>query len=70
MGGVGYPPAECRPFTIEWQSDAMDLEVAATTWRREGFVVLPGYLSGPELESAQTDLSSVYPTAEEYHSIP
>jgi hypothetical protein len=48
----------------------VDLEAAAATWRRDGFVVLPGYLSGPELESAQTDLSSVYPTAEEYHSDP
>lgn len=48
----------------------MDLGTAAAAWRRDGFVVLPGYLSGPELESAQADLSSVYPAAEEYHSDP
>jgi hypothetical protein len=48
----------------------MDVSAAATAWRRDGFVVLPGYLSGPELESAQADLSSVYPTADEYLADP
>ncbi len=48
----------------------MDVSAAATAWRRDGFVVLPGYLSGSELESAQADLSSVYPTAEQYHADP
>lgn len=48
----------------------MDLSGAATTWRRDGFVALPGYLDGPELEAAQRDLAAVYPTAEDYHAAP
>jgi hypothetical protein len=34
----------------------MDLSGAAAAWRRDGFVVLPGYLDGPELKAAQRDL--------------
>jgi hypothetical protein len=48
----------------------MDLSDAATAWRRDGFVVLPGYLDGPELDAARRDLASVYPSAEEYHAAP
>jgi hypothetical protein len=48
----------------------MDLADAAATWRRDGFVVLPGYLNGPELQAAQRDLTAVYPSAEEYHAAP
>jgi hypothetical protein len=48
----------------------MDLPEAAATWRRDGFVVLPGYLTGPELAAAQRDLAVVYPTADEYHAAP
>jgi hypothetical protein len=48
----------------------MDLPEAAAAWRRDGFVVLPGYLAGPELAAAQRDLAAVYPTAEEYHAAP
>ncbi len=48
----------------------MDLPDAAAAWRRDGFVVLPGYLNGPELEAAQRDLTAVYPSAEEYHAAP
>lgn len=48
----------------------MDLSDAATAWRRDGFVVLPGYLDGPELTAARHDLAAVYPTAEEYHAAP
>ena len=48
----------------------MDLNEAAAAWRRDGFVVLPGYLEGPELAAAQRDLAVVYPTAEEYHAAP
>jgi hypothetical protein len=48
----------------------MDLTDAAAAWRREGFVVLPGYLDGPELKAAQRDLPTVYPTADEYHAAP
>ena len=48
----------------------MDLTDAAAAWRRDGFVVLPGYLDGPELRAAQRDLASVFPTAEDYHAAP
>jgi hypothetical protein len=48
----------------------MDLSDAAAAWRRNGFVVLPGYLDGPELTAAQDDLAFVYPSAEEYHAAP
>src|ERR1700691_6405609 len=48
----------------------MDLTEAAAAWRRDGFVVLPGYLAGPELRAAQRDLSAVYPTADDYHAAP
>jgi hypothetical protein len=48
----------------------MDLTEAAAAWRRDGFVVLPGYLAGPELAAAQRDLAVAYPTAEEYHAAP
>jgi hypothetical protein len=60
----------CTWIPTRWHSSDMDVSAAATAWRRDGFVVLPGYLSGPELESAQADLSSVYPTAEQYHADP
>jgi hypothetical protein len=48
----------------------MDLSGAAAAWRRDGFVVLPGYLDGPELKAAQRDLAAVYPSAEEFHADP
>ena len=48
----------------------MDLSDATAAWRRDGFVVLPGYLHGPELKAAQRDLAGVYPSAEEYHAAP
>lgn len=48
----------------------MDVEAAAETWRRDGFVLLPGYLHGPELAAARADLASIYPRAEEYHAAP
>ena len=48
----------------------MHLREATAAWRAHGFVVLPGYLAGPSLETAQNDLSAVYPSAEEYHSHP
>jgi hypothetical protein len=48
----------------------MDLSGAAAAWRRDGFVVLPGYLDGPELKAAQRDLAAVYPSAEEFHAGP
>ena len=48
----------------------MDLLAAADTWRRDGVVVLPGYLAGPDLELAKAGLTSIYPTAEDYHADP
>jgi hypothetical protein len=48
----------------------MDLSDATAAWRRDGFVVLPGYIDGPEMEAAQRDLAAVYPSAEEYHAAP
>jgi Phytanoyl-CoA dioxygenase (PhyH) len=48
----------------------MDIPEAAKAWRRDGFVVLPAYLAGPQLEAAQRDLADVYPTADEYHAAP
>lgn len=48
----------------------IDLATAAAAWRRDGFVVLPGYLDGPELAAAQHDLTAVFPSAAEYHAGP
>jgi hypothetical protein len=48
----------------------MDLADVAAAWRRDGFVVLPGYLDGPELRAAQQGLAGVFPTAGEYHAAP
>lgn len=48
----------------------MDLIAAADTWRRNGVVVLPGYLAGPDLELAKAGLTSIYPTTEAYHADP
>ncbi len=48
----------------------MDLSEAATAWRRDGFVALPGYLDGLELDGAQRDLIEAYPTADDYHAAP
>lgn len=36
----------------------MDLSDAAAAWRRDGFVVLPGYLADPGLQAAQRDLDT------------
>jgi ectoine hydroxylase-related dioxygenase (phytanoyl-CoA dioxygenase family) len=48
----------------------MDLTEAAARWRRDGFVVLPGYLEGDELAAARAALPELYPTAEQYHADP
>lgn len=48
----------------------MDLVTVADVWRREGFVVLPGYLAGSDLDLAISELPAVFPTAEQYHSDP
>jgi hypothetical protein len=48
----------------------VDLPDAAAAWRRDGFVVLPGYLDGHELETAKRDLAALYPSADEYYAAP
>src|SRR5215469_15818354 len=48
----------------------VDLPDAAAAWHRDGFVVLPGYLDGPELQAARNDLPAVYPSAADYHAAP
>jgi hypothetical protein len=44
----------------------MDLMAAARAWRRDGFVVLPGFLRA-ECEEARGELPDIYPTAERFH---
>ena len=36
-------------------------------WESDGFVILPGYLSGADLERAQAELGLMFPTADEFH---
>jgi hypothetical protein len=48
----------------------VDLFAAAAAWRRDGFVVLPGYIAGSDLESAKAGVATIYPSAEEYHADP
>jgi hypothetical protein len=48
----------------------VDVAEAAAAWRRDGLVVLPGYLEGSELDAARHDLAGVFPTAQEYHASP
>ena len=43
------------------------LDVAARTWRDHGFAILPGYLSGSELQPALAELPTVFPTPEDFH---
>ena len=47
-----------------------DLDAARDAWRRDGFVVLPGFLAGPQLEGAVAELPQVFPTADEFHADP
>jgi hypothetical protein len=48
----------------------MDLTEAAGAWRRDGYVVLPGYLAGTDLDAARADLACVFPSAADYHAAP
>lgn len=48
----------------------MELSHAAASWRRDGYVVLPGYLASPDLDAARADLAGVFPAAAEYHANP
>ncbi len=47
-----------------------DLDAARDAWRRDGFVVLPEFLAGPQLRAAVAELAQVFPTAEEFHADP
>jgi hypothetical protein len=48
---------------IDWVNET---EVNAA-WRRDGFVILPGYLSEFELAPALSELGLVFPTADGFH---
>jgi phytanoyl-CoA dioxygenase PhyH len=39
-------------------------------WRRHGYVVVPGFLSGTELAGVQADVRRYFPTDEEYRAAP
>jgi hypothetical protein len=45
----------------------VDLSEARTAWQRDGFVILPGYVSEDVLGPARIELSKVFPTAEQFH---
>jgi hypothetical protein len=45
----------------------MDLDDAARTWARDGFVILPGFLPADELLPALEDLPTQFPSAEGFH---
>jgi hypothetical protein len=68
IGIAGSAPS--RRTGAVWHPALVDLLAAADTWRRDGVVVLPGFLAGPDLEAAKAGLTSVYPTAAEYHADP
>lgn len=44
----------------------MELAQAAAQWRTEGFVILPGFLAGDDLDVAAADLLSIYPTGAQF----
>jgi hypothetical protein len=48
----------------------MDFSSATTAWRKNGYVVLPELLAGPEFDAAVAELPLLYPSAEEYHADP
>ena len=45
----------------------MDLVDAARDWRKNGFVVLPGYLPGEVLRPAITELDTMFPSPSGFH---
>jgi hypothetical protein len=45
----------------------MELEEAAQTWRENGFVILPGFITPDELKPAASELNVLFPSAEGFH---
>lgn len=45
----------------------MDLERIAQDWHSDGFVILPGYIPGEELEAARVELETMFPSADGFH---
>jgi hypothetical protein len=45
----------------------MDLEGAAHIWRRDGFVILPGYLPEEVLGPAVAELDTMFPSPSAFH---
>ena len=45
-------------------------EAAVTTWREDGWVLIPGLVGTDEIDAAIPDLREVFPTAEQYHADP
>ena len=45
----------------------MDAEELLTRWRRDGFAILPGWLTAAELSAGLEDLGVLFPSAEEFH---
>jgi hypothetical protein len=50
------------------QSPGVNLFEARALWQRDGFVILPGYVSDDVLGTALKELSKVFPTAEQFHN--
>ena len=48
----------------------MDMLEAAEPWRRNGYVILPGYLRGDHYDAAVADLPVIYPPASQFHGQP
>lgn len=44
-----------------------ELDAAAQHWHEHGYVLIPAYLAGPELDKAAGELNTMYPTADEFH---
>lgn len=44
-----------------------DIEVAVTSWRDNGFAILPGFVAEAELRPALAELPVVFPSAEDFH---
>jgi hypothetical protein len=45
----------------------MDLREAALAWQTDGFVILPGFIPGDELEPVTGELDLLFPSAEGFH---
>ena len=44
------------------------IEESVAAFRRDGFAILPGYLTPPELAGAVAELPREFPTAAEFHA--